>query len=711
MFNISSRQSIIARLLWSNGLVLCVFFLMFFLTIIAFGLVDRRAILPFQRHLDLVLTNAELSRDLLHILEHVNQTMQTFYGNDSALRRDGDSALEKMAELNARRDIPMFANDMRLFHAALAAVLEQCQQVNAARAEIERSDANLMEQLNALDEMITDHIIEQKLSGKDVVGLEQLSNQLPDFRETVLNIRNQFAQAGLAYFEQPQAPAETHPMLSALAALHMQFQSLGAYDAALLDSTKQLIATTQQYESAILTFHEQAAQFGQRTLALNHARDALSRLLEQQNFNIRAMASSTSRRARLWIGIAIATAIAGFLLMLPALILNTRTARSLAEPIRSSIEQIHCIAHGSLPETIRMTHKGEFQKVEENLSLLNDLLKRLLQETSNFIEAVRQGNLQIEQPARSFSGQWQTLFFGLRAMLDAFRIPISGTADALQRLAHGDLTGGIVDDYPGDYNTIKQAANHLNTQLQDVVHLVQLAANEILQRSDDVRSRAQIMTKGAEQQAAASEQTSEDTNRIVTQIAENAAYAKETYRLAFEVAEFAERFGQVAVETAASLNAISSQTAMIENIAGQTRMLSLNATIEAARAQERGQAFSVVATEVRRLSDITKHAAEDITRAVAVGLANAEQSSQMLTTLLPRIQKTAELVQRISAASDEQLQRVESVNHTMRELDSVIRQNVATAANLTTTATDLAKQAEQLQQTMRFFTICCDSSA
>ena len=711
MFNISSRQSIISRLLWSNGLVLFAFFLMFLLTISAFFLVDRMAIYPFQKNLDSVLTNAELSRELLQILAHVNQMLQTFYGNNDTLQQDGESALKKMAALTTRQDIPLFVNEMRQFQGTLDAVLEQCRQINAARAEIERSDTSLMEHLTSLDSALTDLIIEAKLAEKDTLGLEQLSSQMPDFRETVLSVRSQFAQLGLAYFEQPQAPVETHPLLSALAALRMQFQSVRAYDASLVEPTQQLIAMTQQYEAAILAFHALARGFGQRTLALNEAHNVLLRLLEQQNRDIRVTASSASQYARFWIRIAILTAIAGFLLMLPALIINTKTARSLAEPIRNIIEQIHRIAHGNLPETIHMTHKGEFQEVEENLSMLNDLLKHLLQEMSHFIEAVQQGNLQIEQPTSSFSGQWQTLFFGLRAMLDAFRIPISGTADALQRLAHGDLTGGIVDDYPGDYNTIKQAANHLNTQLQDVVHLVQLAANEILQRSDDVRSRAQIMTKGAEQQAAASEQTSEDTNRIVTQIAENAAYAKETYRLAFEVAEFAERFGQVAVETAASLNAISSQTAMIENIAGQTRMLSLNATIEAARAQERGQAFSVVATEVRRLSDITKHAAEDITRAVAVGLANAEQSSQMLTTLLPRIQKTAELVQRISAASDEQLQRVESVNQTMRELDSVIRQNVATAENLTTTATDLAKQAEQLQQTIRFFTICYDGSA
>ncbi|MCB0993039.1 MAG: methyl-accepting chemotaxis protein [Acidimicrobiales bacterium] len=55
---------------------------------------------------------------------------------------------------------------------------------------------------------------------------------------------------------------------------------------------------------------------------------------------------------------------------------------------------------------------------------------------------------------------------------------------------------------------------------------------------------------------------------------------------------------------------------VIVNISERTNLLALNATIEAARAGTAGKGFSVVANEVKNLSNQTKSAAEDITKAV-----------------------------------------------------------------------------------------------
>jgi ABC-type sugar transport system substrate-binding protein len=75
----------------------------------------------------------------------------------------------------------------------------------------------------------------------------------------------------------------------------------------------------------------------------------------------------------------------------------------------------------------------------------------------------------------------------------------------------------------------------------------------------------------------------------------------------------------------------------------------------------------------------------------------------MLTTLLPSIHKTAELVQEISAASHEQSTGVEQINTAIQQLDNVTQQNAITSESVAAAAEELAAQAEQLRNAMQFF--------
>lgn len=70
-------------------------------------------------------------------------------------------------------------------------------------------------------------------------------------------------------------------------------------------------------------------------------------------------------------------------------------------------------------------------------------------------------------------------------------------------------------------------------------------------------------------------------------------------------------------DSVAHLDNVEACIADIERINSQTNLLALNATIEATRAGEAGRAFSVVANEVRELSNVTKKLATDIKREVS----------------------------------------------------------------------------------------------
>ena len=132
-------------------------------------------------------------------------------------------------------------------------------------------------------------------------------------------------------------------------------------------------------------------------------------------------------------------------------------------------------------------------------------------------------------------------------------------------------------------------------------------------------------------------------------------------------------------------------------------MLALNAAIEAARAGEHGKGFAVVASEVRKLAERSQGAAAEISELSSNTVEIAEKAGTMLNQLVPDIQKTAELVQEISASSSEQNNGADQINKAIVQLDNVIQQNASASEEMASTSEELSAQAEQLQAAISFF--------
>ncbi|MEW5800963.1 MAG: methyl-accepting chemotaxis protein [bacterium] len=327
------------------------------------------------------------------------------------------------------------------------------------------------------------------------------------------------------------------------------------------------------------------------------------------------------------------------------------TLEAITGPLKVAAEYVARISKGDSPDQITEKWKGDFNELKDNLNMLiqsMDEITRLAQEIAS-------GNLTVEIRERS-----------------------------------------------GRDNLMK-ALSSMVSKLIEVVANVQTAADQVASGSQAMSSASAQMSQGASEQAASAEQVSAAMEEMVANIKQNAENAQQTEKIALKSANDAKGGGKAVTDTVAAMKEIATKISIIEEIARQTNLLALNAAIEAARAGEYGKGFAVVASEVRKLAERSQVAAGDIGQLSTSSVDIAEKAGKMLATLVPDIQKTAELVQEISAASNEQNSGAEQINKAIQQLEQVIQQNAASSEETASTTEEIASQAEQLQGTIAFF--------
>ena len=111
----------------------------------------------------------------------------------------------------------------------------------------------------------------------------------------------------------------------------------------------------------------------------------------------------------------------------------------------------------------------------------------------------------------------------------------------------------------------------------------------------------------------------------------------------------------------------------------------------------------MVATEVRKLAERSKVAADEIVKIAHQGLQLTEGASKSLENTLPSIEKTVTLVQEINAGNIEQLSGSEQVNMAIQELNIQTQKTASTAEELTNQSNALKQNSSELLKNVSFF--------
>ncbi|MDX8551651.1 methyl-accepting chemotaxis protein [Methanospirillum sp. J.3.6.1-F.2.7.3] len=432
-----------------------------------------------------------------------------------------------------------------------------------------------------------------------------------------------------------------------------------------------------------------------------------------------------------------------------------RTMDSFSDDLQhKAVGVIRRIAQGERIDIALM--KDETDEIGSAINTLATALRGLTEETTNLINAAKNGDLSVRGDDTKFQGRFRNIVAGINETLESVIIPVQEAMRLSKSYANGNFVDRVNPSLAvaGDFIDFKNALNHLGKEtslaignvknevegitagMEETASSVEEVANSVellTENSSHVSSLAEKSGEGIQQTLTAMEDLSRTVGSVANKAENASALAQKTVDLSndgMELAGNAEKGMENIIESFAGtetiVNDITNQmdeigriVDVITGIAEQTGLLALNAAIEAARAGDAGMGFAVVADEVKSLALESQKSAENI----ATIIGNLQKKTQMVSDsmksssnevktgneavgktlqvfdqIVQAINEVHQNMTEVAGAAEEQAAAVQEITASITEVDDMVRQTAKEAVHSAAATEEVSASVEQINR-------------
>lgn len=303
------------------------------------------------------------------------------------------------------------------------------------------------------------------------------------------------------------------------------------------------------------------------------------------------------------------------------------------------------------------------------------------------------------------------------ARLKEYIVYIDETSEVLARIADGQLSIELKNDYVGEFQKIKDALLNISDSMTDVMKNIGESSKQVSVGASELADASQMLAEGAQTQAVSVQELANTTTTVTEQVQESRKDAERSAKATVYVTNMMEQNQDKMKMMMGAMNEIreTSQQVVgiiqtIEEIAEQTNLLSLNASIEAARAGELGKGFAVVADEIGKLALESSKAASMTRELIGVSMEEINKGNDIangvMTSLEESVSAVGEVNKMIKKSAENAVEQADNMQQIQVGIDAIaqgVNDNSAVSQETYATSEQLANQTVTLNDLVQKF--------